>query len=328
MKLNLYDDNLNRLAIVENFVSLLWTVNYNAVGSFTLEMVNSTLSAKFKPWYFLTSDFDDHVMIVTGIDSDDGTTTITGATAEYILNYRASDQVISNAKGETAIYGLIAKMDQWEHFSASTTTNTDNIVYNAQISDMQLLEYVENIAQGCDMGFKTVKDGKNLVFTCYKPPENANGKYSALYGNLSDEDYTSSDIDYYNVAIVAGAGEGANRVTVTTHNTYYYPTGKDRRELYVDARNEQPEENESREAYEKRLADYGKQQLVEHVKVESITFKINDDRCGLGDIVTAILQNPPVTIKARVKTIETKAQNNVVEKTISVGEPISLRNRR
>ena len=48
------------------------------------------------------------------------------------------------------------------------------------------------------------------------------------------------DGDYANVAVVQGAGEGENRATVTVGLTD--ATGADRRELYVDARDVQPDE--------------------------------------------------------------------------------------
>ncbi len=52
--------------------------------------------------------------------------------------------------------------------------------------------------------------------------------------------YSVTTNGYKNVAVVAGAGAGDARITVRAGNTS--ATGADRREMYVDARQEQPED--------------------------------------------------------------------------------------
>jgi hypothetical protein len=65
------------------------------------------------------------------------------------------------------------------------------------------------------------------------------GYFGTDVGNIQDVSVTSGTTDYKNVAVVAGAGEGAEREVriVSLGNVF----GENRRELYVDARDLQRE---------------------------------------------------------------------------------------
>ena len=77
--------------------------------------------------------------------------------------------------------------------------------------------------------------------------------------------------------MVQGAGEGENRATVTVGLTD--ATGADRRELYVDARDVQPDEEKGEtnksEAYLERLMARGTNKLLEQLRTGSIELTID-----------------------------------------------------
>jgi ribosomal 50S subunit-recycling heat shock protein len=126
------------------------------------------------------------------------------------------------------------------------------------------------------------------------------------------------------VAIVAGAGEGSKRVTVTA--MIGNPTGTERRELYVDARNEQPEEGETTNAYKQKLTQIGLQRLAETLKVETLNFLVKEsDDVKLGDIINVSLDEFDISLQARVVEEQILNQNNTTVRTISVGTPINIR---
>ena len=56
--------------------------------------------------------------------------------------------------------------------------------------------------------------------------------FSPEFNNIITSTYTEDDIPFKNVALVAGVGEGDERVTISVGSA----SGLDRRELYVDAR--------------------------------------------------------------------------------------------
>ena len=218
---------------------------------------------------------------------------------------------------------LVDGMTPWDNLTTAPTQGLTD-VFNNQISDKQVLEYLQGISQATDTGFKVVKEGKNLVFKCFKPSVNNGVKYATSLRNVSNLEYFKSDNDYYNVAIVAGAGEGSNRVTVTA--MIGNPTGTDRRELYIDARNEQPEEGEATNAYKQRLTQIGLQKLTETLKVETLHFLIKEsDDVKLGDIINVSLDEFDISIQARIVEEQILNQNNTTVRTISVGTPINIR---
>lgn len=325
MIISFYDKNLELITAISRWVSLLGVNTYNTMGAFTLELRNnSNISTLMKDFFYCTIDNDDeNPYIVMSAQSVDGNVVFTGFPCTYIFSKRASTTVINNQNAEQAMKNIVDGMTPWDNLiTASLQGLTD--VFGNQISDKQVIEYLQGIAQATDTGFKVVKNGKNLVFKCFKPSVNNNVKYATSLRNVSNLEYFKSDNDYYNVAIVAGAGEGSNRVTVTA--MIGNPTGTDRRELYVDARNEQPEENETTNAYKQRLAQLGLQKLTETLKVETLHFlvKENDD-VKLGDIINVTLDEFDISIQARVVEEQILNENNTTVRTISVGTPINIR---
>ena len=325
MIISFYDKNLELITAISRWVSLLGVNTYNTMGAFTLELRNnSNISTLMKDFFYCTIDNDDeNPYIVMSAQSVGGNVVFTGFPCTYIFSKRASTTVINNQNAEQAMKNIVDGMTPWDNLiTASLQGLTD--VFGNQISDKQVIEYLQGIAQATDTGFKVVKNGKNLVFKCFKPSVNNNVKYATSLRNVSNLEYFKSDNDYYNVAIVAGAGEGSNRVTVTA--MIGNPTGTDRRELYVDARNEQPEENETTNAYEQRLAQLGLQKLTETLKVETLHFlvKENDD-VKLGDIINVTLDEFDISIQARVVEEQILNENNTTVRTISVGTPINIR---
>ena len=325
MIISFYDKNLELITAISRWVSLLGVNTYNTMGAFTLELRNnSNISTLMKDFFYCTIDNDDeNPYIVMSAQSVDGNVVFTGFPCTYIFSKRASTTVINNQNAEQAMKNIVDGMTPWDNLiTANLQGLTD--VFGNQISDKQVIEYLQGIAQATDTGFKVVKNGKNLVFKCFKPSVNNNVKYATSLRNVSNLEYFKSDNDYYNVAIVAGAGEGSNRVTVTA--MIGTPTGTDRRELYVDARNEQLEENETTDAYKQRLAQLGLQKLTETLKVETLHFlvKENDD-VKLGDIINVTLDEFDISIQARVVEEQILNENNTTVRTISVGTPINIR---
>ena len=139
-------------------------------------------------------------------------------------------------------------------------------------------------------------------------------------GNIK---YSVSTANLKNVAVVAGAGEGSSRVTVVAGRTDL--TGSDRREMYVDARSEQPEEGESDESYRARLVRYGEEKLVGQSKIENFSFDLDDNKLSLGDIITCNVHEIGVKLNVRVTGIRITSQNNGTKVEASVGTPIILR---
>lgn len=74
--------------------------------------------------------------------------------------------------------------------------------------------------------------------------------FSPLFGNIKNMQYVDSDLDYKNVAYVAGQGEGVDRRTIVLGEA----TGRARREVFVDAR-DVAEETEDEEPLPRPVND-------------------------------------------------------------------------
>ncbi len=326
MIISFYDKNLELITVISRWVSLLGVNTYNTMGAFTLELrSNSNISRLMKDFFYCTIDNDDeNPYIVMSAQSVDGNVVFTGFPCTYIFSKRASTTVINNQNAERAMKSIVDFMTPWDNLiTASVQGLTD--VFENQISDKQVLEYLQGIAQATDIGLKVVKEGKNLVFKCFKPSVNNNVKYATSLRNVSNLEYFKSENDYYNVAIVAGAGEGSNRITVVAAMNEK-PSGMNRRELYVDARNVQPEENETEADYRQRLRQVGLQKLTERLKIETLHFLVKENEdVRLGDIINVSLDEFDISIQARVVEEQILNENNTTVRTISVGTPINIR---
>ena len=324
MIISFYSIELTLESVITNWVSLFAANTYNSMGSFTLELQNTEENSNLvKLWKYCTIDNDnDNVYVITSANVTAGKIVLTGFPATYILKFRASTEVIAKTQAEEAMLTLVSNMTGWKNIVVNEPTEISAFFGN-QISDKQIIEYLQGIGQATDVGFRFRKAGRSLVFECYKPPINNRVKYSTSLKNVTNLDYLISENEYYNCAIVAGAGEGSKRVTVTV--SIGSPADAELRELYVDARNEQPEETETAEEYKERLRLIGLQKLSEQLKTETLSFSVgNDDDVKLGDIINVSLDEFGIIVQVRVTEEQILNQKNVTTRTICVGTPLKI----
>ena len=325
MECSIYDINLNRIGVLVTWVSMVWEESYNSDGSFQIEVQQTAEAANLlKVDRYAGIRESNTLMIIKAVQIKNGKIIASGYPAISVLSERVSTEVVSNQNAEEALRKLISSVDHWPRLELGNVAGiTDK--FTSEKSDASLLEYCQVIAQSVDMGIRLRHDKKEkkLLFECYKPPLNENAKYSTSYGNMGNIKYSVSTANLKNVAVVAGAGEGSSRVTVVAGRTDL--TGSDRREMYVDARSEQPEEGESDESYRARLVRYGEEKLVGQSKIENFSFTLDDNKLSLGDIITCNVAEIGVKLKVRVTGILITSQNNGTKVEVSVGNPIVLR---
>lgn len=323
MKLNFYDRNLNRIGEIQTWMSMVWQVRYNTQGVFQLECQKiDGIYRLLKRWNYVCKPDSNDVMVILSVQTKDGIVLAVGAPATCILARRISTEEVSNENAELAMRRVVSNMTPWDNLELGTLAELTD-TYTPQFSDGSVLEYLENIGEACDIGFRIIKDGKKLKLVCYKPTLNANARFSEEWGNVGGIEHTDSDVNYYNVARVAGAGDGADRVTVWAGNTAL--TGADRLELYVDARDIQKKEEETDADYEARLVARGEQKLIDQARIDSVAFDIDNDNVSLGEVVYVRLTDIGVSFQVRVTGIKEVSQNNQTTTTIELGQPIFKR---
>lgn len=247
MTLDVLDElTLARLGRVEVWVSLYWDEPYNTEGAFTLEVrpTEENLALLREGRWLRRSDSDVPMRIChRSNENADSNLVVTGFPGTWIFTKRACTAIVKNENAEAAMRRLISAMQPWPKLELGELVGFDT-TYTAQTSGGSIMDYLMTIGAACDLGFRVRLAGKNadkkLLFEVYRPTADLNNRFSTKWGNLQQAAWAFGDSDYANVAVVQGAGEGENRATVTVGLTD--ATGADRRELYVDARDVQPDE--------------------------------------------------------------------------------------
>lgn len=197
-----------------------------------------------------------------------------------------------------------------------------------QTSGGTIMDYMTTIGAACDLGFRIVLAGKNdqkkLRFEVYRPTADPNNRYSSRWGTLRDASWAFGDSDYCNVAVVQGAGEGTARATVTVGLTD--AAGAERREMYVDARDLQPDEESGETpastAYLERLMARGLNKLLEQTRTGSIEVELEDNALEPGDVAVCSLPELGYKATVRVANIITQSQMDGTTRTVRLGTPV------
>nr|DAE44281.1 MAG TPA: hypothetical protein [Caudoviricetes sp.] len=246
--------------------------------------------------------------------------------ATWILSKRVSTEVVKTENAEAAMRRLVAAMDPWPRLELGELVGFDTR-YTAQTSGGSVLNYLTTIGAACDLGFRIVLSGKNaakrLQFEVYRPTADPNNRFSTKWGSLTGASWAFGDNDYCNVAIVQGAGEGTSRATVTVGLTD--ATGADRRELYVDARDVQPDEEKGETNtspdYLQRLMDRGTNKLLEQLRTGSIEVSLDAD-LSPGDVAFCTLPELGYKATVRVADVITQSQSDGTTRTMRLGTPV------
>lgn len=124
--------------------------------------------------------------------------------------------------------------------------------------------------------------------------------FSTSFGNLKDgTSFVTDDSDYKTKAIVAGGGEGSERIWVTV--------GDGDSELWVDAKDISFDTTKlTLEQYKDLLMQRGKEKLLEHVATKNITVNVSTSTYeylkdfDIGDIADVIIEDLELSFKARI----------------------------
>ena len=320
MKLNLYDENLKRIAAIEDrFVSCFWSEGYNTLESFVVELQDTEeYRKKVRPGCFVGRSDRNTVMVITTVEIKNGRISASGFPATRLLKDVSALDAPAHRSVAFKIYQAYESSESKNPLLiVKSPEEVDPGTVYADVSHDNMLELCETVCQGDEVGFKVTKEGTQLVLSIYRPEENAKLVYSENYGNLSVGSITFSTENFKNYAIVLGPEFLRFEIDETN--------GDYRRDLIVHAENETQNENDySYEGYLERLQDMGRKALLEHRKTWECAFTPLADDFGkkfdLGDILTVLLPDMGMTLKARVSRFTQKEQNNQTKTTIEVGQ--------
>ena len=317
MNLNLYDSDLNRIAIIgNNYVSCLWSEGYNTVENFTLELRETEeYKKKIRADCYVGRSDRKTLMVIKTVEFANHTIIASGKQATRVLDDVAFVGAIeSGAMVDTSIKNAYNNSSKYPNVEFVETGL--QIPYPEQIENKSILSLCETMAQKTDMGFRAKKDNRTILIEFYKPTQNPNLIFSEKFGNLFLESVTMSTENLKNCAIVIGAEQ--KNVVVDLSSS------QKKLELIVDESGTQKEESETDQSYENRLRAIGTEKLLEQQETFNCAFAPHSDDFGkkydLGDILTIYLTDFEIKLQARVSRFTQKSQNNKTTTTIQVGK--------
>ncbi len=329
------DTNFTKLAIIDDYISLIWTTRYYASGDFEL-CVNASKNnfELFKKDYFIYREDDENVGIIEDIKiqrNEDGQEIliVTGRFLASILERRiiavqttvsgSISDCINQLITENVINPSIAarKIDNFilGSYSISETMQM-------QFTGDNLFDAISKLCETYSLGFKVTLNAQNqFVFSLYEGIDRTYDQsvnpwviFSDKYDNLLSSEYEENYKNIATAVLVAGEGEGLDRKTMWITDGV---TGLSRHEVYKDQRDLQSNNGEISDAeYNKLLQEAGKEQLTSYVAAftgnvyfEGITYK---EDINVGDL--CVIENSRWGIYMNSRLVE------VIESVSESGE--------
>ena len=296
--------------------------------------VDSDTVQYFKVNYYIEIRESNRTMIIEDIqidtDVDSGPTLkISGRSLESILDRRIiwKQTTISNATVDATIKQLLAEnilgtledgrgIDCLEYLDPDVSDGIKQYtIPQIQFTGDNLFDAVKGICDAFQIGFEIIAghpeeedDGRihfrfklftgvNRSYTNDDGTDqfiNPHVAFSPNFDNLLNSSYLESNKISKTIALVAGSGEGSDRVMVKVSASDDYGEGLSRRELFVDARDltkdVKSEDGSTRQLtddeYNETLMERGREKLTEYPVIESFEGGVEPDtkyKYGLRD---------------------------------------------
>lgn len=255
MEIRLLNKSFTPVAVIDVFMSFIWTDRFYEYGDFELKLPIDLLPSKMTIGNYLTYDKSEHTMIIESLqydrNADDGNiVTVSGRSLESLLDRRAVYECVRFNGGleeyaEMLLNNAIIspqksyrKIDNFL-FEASGIKTVD---FEAQHQGNLLYDVISSLCKDLEVGWKiTVKDG-NLVFQLYSGKNHSASGTSGLktvlfsenMNNVSSVQYLESTTDYKNAALIMGEENDDTGRTYTDVNADDNAAGLERREVVVE----------------------------------------------------------------------------------------------
>jgi hypothetical protein len=307
VNLNVLNKNLERIAVVDDYSSLIWAKRYYEIGAIDLQIeANEKNLEIFKKGNFITRDDDDGVFRIEAIELDTSAEQtdylIIGAyECKKILSQRIVWNQINFIGTVENFIRRIIRDNVTEPFMAERKIVNFALKpargFTERIEAQTTYDYLdEKITELCianGYGWRVTLEDGIFYFDLYKgedrsldQSENPHVIFSPEYDNLSSSKYNFDSSEFKNTALVAGEGEGTDRKTRAIGTA----SGIDRFEMLVES-NVSSTGGDLVDYYQALVAD-GKSQLAERAatttfegEIDPMFYQYKKDY-NLGDIVT------------------------------------------
>jgi len=348
IELNVFDLNFNRIGEISEYVNLEIQKNYYTYSELQLRIVNTPDTLKIL-------QADNILTTTTNINygysiqhfeynDDDSEITIYAYSLNWLLTWRSilkqqtyygniedaiKYYISTNAINPVNLYRIIPNLRLAENSGINTTVDTSK-------SGGEVSEYCFSLCETNEISFDVLMNHKDKKYEVYTwqgldrstlQDINPHIIFSKEFENVTSQNYIYNNVDYKNVAVVAGEGEDIDRTVAIANDSI---SGFARREVYIDARDIQSEykdddDNEvilTAAEYNDLLIARGNESLADYQPIETFESDIVDEQFvfgadyGLGDKVSVRNDDIGRVLHTRVtKATITSNRNGVDIKT-------------
>ena len=247
------DGNLKLAGVVDAYKSLIWVNRYKkpgdcevyldasmeniallSIGKYLVRSDDSMV-CRIKKIEIDTAPENGNYLIVTGYDVKQlvdqrifwGKATVNGNLEAFIRKI-VNSSCASNASDERKFLKDNGQQLLYLGSEAGLT-----VTESEQISYKNVGEKIREYCEKYKFGYRVIRNDEKLYFELFNGEDKTDTViFSDEYENLSSTKYVDDSTDLANVALIAGSGEDAKRLTETIGNA----TGINRYELFADAR--------------------------------------------------------------------------------------------
>jgi Siphovirus ReqiPepy6 Gp37-like protein len=264
MDLTLLTDQLQAIAVLDIYESLIWNEKYNSFGDFEILVpINTQIVNFLKEDYYLRIPDSDHLMIVEGLSLHSGTDVgstlkIRGRSLETILERRVVwtktvlkgnlQTEIQRLLNENAISPSIRERQISRlRFVSSTDPLITSLTIDCQLLGEDLYSVIEQLCKTNGIGFKiTLTESDTFIFQFYAGVDRSYNQntypyiiFSPEFDNILYGDYIEDISPFKTVSLVGGeTGVGSGRATTSIAALGQPENGGSdltRREMFIDA---------------------------------------------------------------------------------------------
>lgn len=325
--------SFERIAVVDDYISFIWTTRYYTSGDFEL-CADISRADVLVIGNYVQRAFDNHLGIIENIKfqmHEDRQEMIiaSGRLLPSVLARRViSTQIQLNGRVTQCLKSLIDEnainpIKTARKIPGLTFTNraTKTDIMDAQYTGENLLDTVSSICETYGIGFDcTLGNNNSFDFFLYEGVDRSYNQsvnpyviFSDKYDNLLSSEYNEDYKDYVTDVLVGGEGEGINRTMIWSAKAS--KSGLDRYEKFLNASSAVTNENIITQAtYEKQLEGLGLEQVTEFTtaftgEVDFTWVELGTD-INVGDLCTIENERWQMFINTRlVEAIESVAED-------------------
>lgn len=360
MELLLLNKNFKISGLIDDFSSLVWNRKCYECGNFNLQFGLKYWKQFENAKYVYSKEFKETAILETlnyknttqGIQIQRSGRFLESILAQRVIN---KTQYFKNIITEDIIRSLVSAFA----INSSSDRKIKNLVLGErkglgrvrtmQMTGGNLLDKIYELCKEDELSIclRYDFDNNQMVFEVWQgldrrdtQNKNAWTIFSRNFENIVEDEYSTDETKYCNFAYVEGeleeqTNEGGSqntkkrRVEVTVNQM---KDGEERKELYVDARDLQKDEDMTDSEYLETLRERGIEKLNECNKVETSNFTIDTNSnlryktdFDLGDKVVYINEDLGFSIENRIVEVSESYENG--DKTIDVtfGEDYNIK---